>query len=58
MDRQLLQRTAEIAADYLASLPDRPVRADASLEELRSALRVRLDDAPRPALEVIEEHHR
>jgi aromatic-L-amino-acid decarboxylase len=55
MDRQLLQRTADIAADYLASLPDRPVRADASLEELRSALRVRLDDAPRPALEVIEE---
>jgi glutamate/tyrosine decarboxylase-like PLP-dependent enzyme len=55
MDRQLLQRTADIAADYLESLPDRPVRADASLEELRSTLRVRLDDAPRPALEVIEE---
>ena len=55
MDRQLLQRTADIAADYLASLPDRPVRADASLQELRSALRVRLDDAPRSALEVIEE---
>jgi glutamate/tyrosine decarboxylase-like PLP-dependent enzyme len=55
MDRRLLQRTADIATDYLASLADRPVGADASLEELRSALRVGLDDAPRPALEVIEE---
>src|ERR671924_249496 len=55
MDPALLRRTAEIAADYLASLPERPVRADASLAELRSALRVPLDDAPRPALDVIEE---
>jgi glutamate/tyrosine decarboxylase-like PLP-dependent enzyme len=55
MDPALLRRTAEIAADYLASLPERPVRAAASLDELRSALRVGLDDAPRPALQVIEE---
>src|SRR5919108_209967 len=55
MDPTLLRRTAEIAADYLASLPERPVRAEASLAELRSALRVRLDDAPQPALQVIEE---
>jgi len=55
MDPALLQRTAEIAAEYLASLPERPVRADASLEELRSELRVALDDAPQPALRVIEE---
>jgi len=55
MDPALLRRTAEIAAEYLSSLPERPVRAEASLEELRSALRVGLDEAPRPALEVIEE---
>ncbi len=55
MDPALLRRTAEIAADYLASLPERPVGADASLDELRSALHVGLDDASRPALRVIEE---
>jgi glutamate/tyrosine decarboxylase-like PLP-dependent enzyme len=55
MDPALLRRTAEIAAAYLASLPERPVRADASLDELRSALRVALDDASQPALQVIEE---
>jgi aromatic-L-amino-acid decarboxylase len=55
MDPDVLRRTAEIAADYLASLPERPVRADASLEELRAALRVALEDRSRPALEVIEE---
>src|SRR5919109_3033438 len=55
MDPALLRRTAEIAADYLASLPERPVRAEASLDELRSALGGALDDAPRPALQVIEE---
>ncbi len=55
MDPDLLRRVAEIAAEYLASLPERPVRADASLNELRSALRVALDDASQPALRVIEE---
>jgi glutamate/tyrosine decarboxylase-like PLP-dependent enzyme len=55
MDSVLLRRTAEIAAEYLASLAERPVRAEASLDELRSALRVPLDDAPQPALQVIEE---
>jgi glutamate/tyrosine decarboxylase-like PLP-dependent enzyme len=55
MDPLVLRRTAEIASDYLASLPERPVRADASLEELRAALRVALEDRSRPALEVIEE---
>jgi glutamate/tyrosine decarboxylase-like PLP-dependent enzyme len=55
MDRALARRTAEIAADYLASLPERPVRADASLGELRAALGGPLDDAPLPALQVIEE---
>ena len=51
MDPELLRRTADIAAEYLDSLPQRPVRADASLDELRAALRVGLEDGPRPALE-------
>ncbi len=55
MDPALLQRTSEIAAEYLASLPERPVGVHASLEELRSALRVGLDDDPQPAQRVIEE---
>jgi glutamate/tyrosine decarboxylase-like PLP-dependent enzyme len=55
MDPELYRRTADIAAEYLRSLPERPVRADASLEELRRALRVPLDDAPLPARQVIEE---
>jgi glutamate/tyrosine decarboxylase-like PLP-dependent enzyme len=54
MDPELLRRTAEIADRYLTSLPERPVRADASLEELRAALRVDLEDGPQPALQVIE----
>ena len=55
MDRELLRRTAEIASEYLTSLGERPVRASASLEELRSALRVGLEDGSLPALQVIEE---
>jgi hypothetical protein len=55
MDPALLQRTADIAGEYLASLPERALRADASLDELRSKLRVPLGDAPQPALQVIEE---
>jgi glutamate/tyrosine decarboxylase-like PLP-dependent enzyme len=55
MDPELFRRTAEIAAEYLASLPERPVRADASLEELRSALRVPLQEESKPAWQVIDE---
>jgi glutamate/tyrosine decarboxylase-like PLP-dependent enzyme len=55
MDPDLLRRTAEIAGQYLASLPERPVRADASLDELRSTLRVALEDRSLPAQQVIEE---
>jgi aromatic-L-amino-acid decarboxylase len=55
MDPALLHRTAEIASGYLASLPERPVRAEASLDELRAALGAALDDGSRPALQVIEE---
>ena len=55
MDPALLRRTAEISAEYLGSLRERPIRADASLDELRSALRVPLEDGSQPALQVIEE---
>src|ERR1700760_4374370 len=55
MDRELFRRAADIAADSLASLPERPVRWGASLDELRSALGVVLEDGPQPALQVIEE---
>jgi aromatic-L-amino-acid decarboxylase len=55
MDPELFRRTAEIAAGYLNSLPERPVCAAASLDELRSALRVDLEDGSLPALQVIEE---
>ena len=55
MDPELFRRTTEIAAEYLTSLPERPVRAGASLDELRSTLGVALDDRSQPALHVIEE---
>ena len=55
MDSRLLARTADIAAEYLDSLPERPVGAQASLHQLRAALRVSLGDEPLPALQVIEE---
>ena len=55
MDPALLHRTADIANAFLASLPERPVRADASLHELRAALGGPLGDEPLPALQVIEE---
>jgi glutamate/tyrosine decarboxylase-like PLP-dependent enzyme len=55
MDEQLLRRTAEIAIEYLRTLPGRPVREDASLAELRAALHRPLNDAPLPPLQVVEE---
>jgi glutamate/tyrosine decarboxylase-like PLP-dependent enzyme len=55
MDARLLHRTADIATEYLSSISDRPVRARASLEELRAALRVPLGDEPLPAIEVVEQ---
>jgi glutamate/tyrosine decarboxylase-like PLP-dependent enzyme len=55
MDSELLRRTAEIASRYLASLPERPVGPQASLEDLRSALRVGLGDESLAAQRVVEE---
>ncbi len=53
-ERELLGRTAEIAADFLASLDERPVWPPATVEELRSALGGPLPDGPTEPLEVIE----
>jgi glutamate/tyrosine decarboxylase-like PLP-dependent enzyme len=54
-ERQLLARTAELAADYLDTLDTRPIRPERSFEDLR-----RVFDAPLPTrgvdpLAVIEE---
>ena len=52
--RELLQRTAEIATDFLESLDERPVRPEATVDELRAALGGPLPEQPSDALEVIE----
>ncbi len=44
--RALLRRTAELAADFLDSLENRPVFPQASTDELRSSLHVPLQDHP------------
>jgi hypothetical protein len=46
VDEKALRRAAELAIDYLDRMPDLPVREEASLDELRAALRVPLNDAP------------
>ncbi len=53
--RELLRRTAEIAADYLESLGDRPVFPRTSPEELREALGGPLPESPVDAEEVLNE---
>jgi glutamate/tyrosine decarboxylase-like PLP-dependent enzyme len=53
-NRELLRRTAEIAADYLDSLGERPVRPQATVDELRAALGGALPEQPSDAIEVIE----
>jgi glutamate/tyrosine decarboxylase-like PLP-dependent enzyme len=53
--RELLRRTAELAADYLDTLGDRPVFPQVSPEELREALGGPLPDEPLPAEQVVEE---
>jgi glutamate/tyrosine decarboxylase-like PLP-dependent enzyme len=54
-ERELLRRTAELAAEFLEGLDERPVWPPASVEELRAALDGDLQDAPRDPLEVVEE---
>jgi len=53
--RDLLRRTAELAADYLDTLGDRPVFPDVTPEQLRAALGGPLPDDPLPGEQVVEE---
>jgi glutamate/tyrosine decarboxylase-like PLP-dependent enzyme len=53
-ERELLRRTAEIAADFLETLDDRPIRADATVEELRATLGGPLPDDPSDPLDVVQ----
>jgi glutamate/tyrosine decarboxylase-like PLP-dependent enzyme len=52
--RKLLQRTAEIAADYLDSLEQRPVFPQVTADELRQALGGPLPETPTDPQEVVE----
>ena len=53
-ERELLRRTAEIAADILDGLDRRPVFPALSLDEIRAALGGPLPSAPADPLEVVE----
>jgi glutamate/tyrosine decarboxylase-like PLP-dependent enzyme len=53
--RALLRRTAELAADFLDSLEDRPVFPQVSADELRASLRVPLQDEPLDPAHVVEQ---
>lgn len=55
MDERTFRRAADIALDFLRRLPERPVREEATLDELRASLHVPLNDAPLPPLDVVEE---
>lgn len=52
--RELLERTAHLAASYRESLPERAVRSLYSPQELQQALRVPLTDSGEPPGQVIE----
>jgi glutamate/tyrosine decarboxylase-like PLP-dependent enzyme len=53
-ERALLRRTAEIAADFVESLDERPVWPPATVEELRSTLGGPLPAGPSDPLDVVE----
>ena len=53
--RELLRRTAEIAAAYVDSLDDRPVFPQVEPEELREALGGPMPEEPEPDEQVVEE---
>ena len=52
--RRLLDRTAELANDFLDRLPDRPVGSTADLASLRAALGGPLPDGPTEPIAVLE----
>lgn len=54
-ERDLLRRTAEIAADYLESLDERPVFPSTTVQELAAALGGPLPEGPSDPLVVVEE---
>lgn len=54
-DERMLFRAAELAVEYLSQVGEEPVREDASLDDLRGALRVPLNDQPIEGQRVIEE---
>src|SRR5262249_9106653 len=53
--RALLRRTAELAADFLDSVDERPVFPQPSADEVREPLRVRLQDEPLEPEQVVEQ---
>jgi glutamate/tyrosine decarboxylase-like PLP-dependent enzyme len=53
--RRLLEGTAGLAADYLEGLAERPVRASAGVDELRSSLAGPLPEHPTAPGEVIDD---
>jgi glutamate/tyrosine decarboxylase-like PLP-dependent enzyme len=53
-ERALLRRTADIAADFIETLDDRPIRPEASVDELRASLGGPLSDSPSDQNDVIE----
>jgi glutamate/tyrosine decarboxylase-like PLP-dependent enzyme len=52
--RRLLDRTAELANDFLDRLPDRPVGSKADIASLRATLGGPLPDGPGDPIEVVE----
>jgi glutamate/tyrosine decarboxylase-like PLP-dependent enzyme len=54
VERDLLERTAARAADYLETLGDRPIHESATVDELRAALGGPLPDGPSDPGEVVE----
>src|SRR3954454_8789477 len=55
VDEQALYRAAQMAIDYLQRVPDLPVGEAASLDDLRAALRVPLNEAPLDPAVVVQE---
>ena len=51
--RELLHETADLAADFLESLPDRPVFPRVEVDELRALLGGPVPDGPTDAREVV-----
>jgi glutamate/tyrosine decarboxylase-like PLP-dependent enzyme len=55
VDDRALFRAAGLAIDYLHRVPEMPVHEQASLDELRAALRVPLNDDPIDATRVVDD---